>query len=222
VCALWRTLVPSAQSVYLTLTARLQSSKVSADGSSMLAHVTKVYRIAGGDGATATDPGQCGGDGNRLFLSMEAPLHDALIAASTNKGQPNGAKPDIEDVPIGAGSYWRDSHDLGGSHAPFDISDETENGAPRGQVQYFEDPASAAAKSPLNRTDLKTLVDVHDVWVVVLSGSSEDGHGAVHGEIRQLRSDVAAGGLRGEVARLQSAAIAARMSSGTRTLAIEV
>jgi hypothetical protein len=181
-----------------------------------------VYRIAGGDGATATDPGQCGGDGNRLFLSMDAHLHDALIAASTNKGQPNGAKPDIEDVPIGAGSYWRDSHDLGGSHAPFDISDETENGAPRGQVQYFEDPASAAAKSPLNRTDLKTLVDVHDVWVVVLSGSSEDGHGAVHGEIRQLRSDVAAGGLRGEVARLQSAAIAARMSSGTRTLAIEV
>ncbi|MDB4933736.1 MAG: Peptidyl-prolyl cis-trans isomerase [Labilithrix sp.] len=165
VCALWRTLVPSAQAVYLTLTARLQSSKISADGSSMLAHVTKLYRIAGGDGATAVDPGQCGGDGNRLFLSMDAHLHDALIAASTNKGQPTGGAPDIADVPIGAGSYWRDSHDLGGSHAPFDISDETENGAPRGQVQYFEDPASAAAKAPLDRTDLKTLVDPYTLEV---------------------------------------------------------
>jgi hypothetical protein len=166
VCDLWKTLVPSAQGVYLTLTARLQGSKVTKDGASMLSHALKLYRIAGGDGATATDPGMCGGDGNRVFLSMDPPLHDALIAASTNKGQPvTGGKSDIEDVQIGANSFWRDSHDLGGAHAPFDISDETDNGAPRGQVQYFKDVTSAAAKAALGRTDLMTLIDPYALEV---------------------------------------------------------
>jgi len=166
VCDLWRTLVPSAQGVYLTLSARLQGSKVSADGSSMLSHVVALHRIAGGDGATATDPGMCGGDGNRIFVSMDMALHEALNAANANKGQASaGGKPDIEDIQIGANSFWRDSHDLGGAHAPFDLSDETDNGAPRGQVQYFKDVASAAAKAPLGRTDLMTLVDPYALEV---------------------------------------------------------
>ena len=163
VCDLWRALVPAAQGVYLTLSARLQGSKLSTDGSSMLAHVTKVYRIAPGDGATAGSPGMCGGgEGNRMIVSMDMPLHEALLAASTNKGQPNaGGKADIADIQTNANSFWRDSHDLGGPHAPFDLSDETDNGAPRGQVQYFKDFASTAANAPLGRTDLTTLVDPH-------------------------------------------------------------
>lgn len=166
VCELWRALVPSAQGVYLTLTARLQGSKLSKDGASMLSHVVKLYRIAGGDGATASDPGMCGGDGNRVFVSMDMPLHDSLMAANTNKGAAAAAgKSDIEDVPIGANGFWRDSHDLGGAHAPFDISDETDNGAPRGQVQYFKDVTSAAAKAALGRTDLMTLIDPYALEV---------------------------------------------------------
>jgi hypothetical protein len=159
VCDLWRKLVPSAQGVYLTLTARLQRSKVSADSSSMLVHATKLYRIAGGDGATASDPGKCGGDGNRVFLSIDEPLHHSLLVANSTKGMVDGGVPELADVPIGAGSFWRDSHDLGGSHAPFDISDETENGGPRGQVQFFASTTSAIAMKPLARTDLMTLVD---------------------------------------------------------------
>lgn len=166
VCDLWRTLVPSAQGVYLTLSARLQGSKLSVDGASMLSHVVALHRIAGGDGATATAPGMCGGDGNRIFVSMDMALHGALIAANTDKGQANaGGKADIADIQIGANSFWRDSHDLGGAHAPFDISDETDNGAPRGQVQYFQDVTSAAAKAPLGRTDLMTLVDPYALEV---------------------------------------------------------
>ncbi len=161
VCDLWRALVPAAQGVYLTLTARLQGSHLSADGSSMLWRVVKVYRIAPGDGATATLPGMCGGgEGNRIIVSMDMPLHEALIAANTNKGQANaGGKSDIEDIKIGGNDFWRDSHDLGGPHGPFDLSDETDNGGPRGQVQYFKDVTSAAARAPLGRTDLMTLVD---------------------------------------------------------------
>jgi hypothetical protein len=157
-CELWRTLNPSAQSVYLTLTARLFGSKLGSDGSSMLSHATKVYRIAGGDGSTQTSLGKCGGDGNRVFLSVDAALHAALLAASTHKGKngTNGA-PDLKDVP--AGTFWRDSHDLGGAHEPFDISDETDTDAPRGQVQFFRDPASAVAKAALGRTDLLALID---------------------------------------------------------------
>lgn len=160
VCDLWKALVPDAQQVYLTLTGRMQGSKLSADGASMLFHVTKVYRIAPGDGATVSSPGMCGGDGNRMFVSMDKALHTSLLAANTNKGQPNaGGQPDIADIPTGANSFWRDSHDLGGAHAPFDISDETDNGGPRGQVQYFKDVTSAAATAPLGRTDVMTLVD---------------------------------------------------------------
>ena len=163
VCDLWRALVPAGQGVYLTLSARLQGSKLATDGSSMLSHVTKVYRIAPGDGATASMPGMCGGgEGNRMIASIDTALHESLVAANTNKGQANASgKVDLADIPTGASSFWRDSHDLGGPHAPFDLSDETDNGAPRGQVQYFKDFTSAAATAPLGRTDLMTLVDPH-------------------------------------------------------------
>jgi hypothetical protein len=70
----------------------------------------------------------------------------------------HGAQPyDLADV--NAGGYWRDSHDAGGPHAPFDLSDETNDGAPRGQTQYFTDPTSTLANTALGREDLLDLVD---------------------------------------------------------------
>ncbi len=155
----WTKLDPSSRAVFLTLTARMQGSLLGSDSSSMLSHVTRVYRIAGGQGATATNPGSCGGgEYNRMLMSMDATLQAAQLAANRHHGarQPNG-RYDISDVvPT---SYWRDSHDLGGPHSPFDLSDETNAGAPRGQTQYFSDPASTRASSPLGRQDLSTLVD---------------------------------------------------------------
>lgn len=158
VCELWQKLDPSSQATFLTLTARMQGSKLGTDGSSMLWHITRVYRIAGGEGATATDPGKCGGDGNRMIMSMDAQLHAAQLAAHDHEGalQGNG-KYDISDIP--SGGFWRDTHDLAGPHDPFDRSDETEDGAPRGQTQYFADPASSLANAPLGKVDVETLVD---------------------------------------------------------------
>ncbi|MBL0212723.1 MAG: hypothetical protein IPQ07_02450 [Myxococcales bacterium] len=156
VCGLWSKLVPSAQAVFLTLTARLEGSRLVRDDSTMLDHVTKLYWLTGGGGATMTDPGMCGGSGNRMILQVDATLHGDLHTVNSSQGGPAAART-IGDVITT--SFWRDSHDLGGAHAPFDESDETEAGAPRGQVQYFADPASAAATSALGRPDLMTLVD---------------------------------------------------------------
>lgn len=157
-CALWKALDPSSQETFLTLTARMQGSKL-ASGPSMLSQVTKLYRVVGGDGATASDPGSCGGgENNRMITSMTPALQAAQLAANKNGGAPQaGGKPDISDIP--STSSWRESQDLGGPHAPFDLSDETQSGAPRGQTQYFSDPKSAKASSPLGRKDLETLVD---------------------------------------------------------------
>ncbi len=159
----WQKLDPSSQGVFLTLTARMQGSILGKDGASMLSHVTKLYRCVGGQGATSSDPGSCGGgEYNRMIMSMDAELHDAQLAANQDKGalQPNNEY-DIGDVV--PSSFWRDSHDLGGPHAPFDISDETDTGAPRGQTQYFSDPKSTLANSPLGRQDLMTLVDPYAI-----------------------------------------------------------
>jgi hypothetical protein len=154
VCDLWSTLAPSPQQVFLTITHRLEGS-VLADGSHMLDHITKLYRAVGGESASATDPGSCGGgEYNRMIMQQDAQLHTVQLAANADQG----ASPfDIADIP--AGGFWRNSHDLGGPHAPFDLSDETNDGAPRGQTQYFSDVTSTIATSPLGRQDLETLVD---------------------------------------------------------------
>ena len=156
VCALWTGLQPSAQAVFLTLTARLEGSLLRTDDSPMLDHVTQLYWVTGGTGASTTDPGTCGGAGNRMIMQIDPALHAELHTAFTQHGGAATART-IPDVI--AASFWRDSHDLGGPHAPFDESDETESGAPRGQVQYFSDPGSVAATSALGRPDLMTLVD---------------------------------------------------------------
>ena len=156
-CELWTALDPSSQATFLTITARLEGSLLQVDQTTMLDHVTRLYRATGGEAATATDPGSCGGgEFNRLILSMDATLHTALATAITDKGMAAGVI-DLHDIP--AGGYWRDSHDAGGPHAPFDQSDECNDGAPRGQTQYFKDPTSAIANAALGRQDLATLVD---------------------------------------------------------------
>jgi hypothetical protein len=161
VCDVWAELDPSSRAVFLTLSARLQRSTLAVDGHSMLWHVTRLVRLVGGQGATATDPGSCGGgEQNRVILSMDDTLHASLVAASANQGAMVGGKYDIAEAPP-QGTFWRDSHDLGGTHAPFDLSDETDEGAPRGQVQYFADPSSALAHAPLGRLDLETWIDPH-------------------------------------------------------------
>jgi hypothetical protein len=158
VCELWTALAPSPQDVFRTITHRLYNS-VLADGTRSLDHITKLYRLAGGQDASSTATGSCGGgEYNRMIMSMDTALHDAQLAANTDKG----AQPyDIADAI--ANGYWRDSHDLGGTHAPFDTSDETNDGAPRGQTQYFKDPASTLANTALGRMDLTTLVDPHAI-----------------------------------------------------------
>ena len=154
ICQLWSKLAPSGQATFLTLAARLESG-ILGDGSTMLDHAVKLYKVEGGSGATSTNPGSCGGSGNRWYISMDAALHTALLEANAQKGGPSNARiiPDF-----GAG-FWRDSHDAAGPHDPFDRSDETEDDVPRGQVHYFADPASTVANAPLGRTNLESLVD---------------------------------------------------------------
>ena len=164
VCDILAKLDPSSVAVFNTLTTRLQGSKLR-DGSSMLWHITRIYRITGGQGATATDPGSCGGgEFNRMIMSMDPLLQQTLVEANADEGaQASDGTYDIADIYTGSDSYWRDSHDLGGPHAPFDLSDEADNGAPRGQVQYFTDPTSSLAHSPLGREDLTSLVDPYAI-----------------------------------------------------------
>jgi hypothetical protein len=152
VCDLWAGLDPSSQDVFRTITHRLWGATL-ADGSHALSHVTKLYRVIGGQGATATSVGSCGGgEYNRMIMQQDITLHAAQLAANTHQG----AQPyDLADIT----TYWRDSHDAGGPHGPFDLSDETNDGAPRGQTQYFKDPASQVANTALGRMDLTTLVD---------------------------------------------------------------
>lgn len=156
-CVLAKSFSPSAIAVFETLTARLQGSTLASDGRSMLSHITAIHRLAGGDGATATDHGSCGGDNaNRMIMTMDPALHAALVAANHDKNDSAG-KVVIKDIP--AGGYWRETHDFAGAHAPFDASDETNDGAPRGQVQFFADPTSAKAKAPLGRVGVEDVVD---------------------------------------------------------------
>jgi hypothetical protein len=157
VCQLWSALAPSGQAVFLTITARLESSIIETDSMPMLDHVTKLYRVVGGMGASASNAGSCGGgEYNRMIMSMDAVLHDQLGAAFDQSGGTAAQRIIVDAV---ATSFWRNSHDAAGPHTPFDRSCETEGGAPRGQVQYFHDPASAPAMGPLGRMDLATLVD---------------------------------------------------------------
>jgi hypothetical protein len=159
VCDLWTRLDPSSHEVFLTVTGRLWNSKLGVDDSAALSHVTKLYRLTGGQGGTPINVGSCGGaEFNRMIMAMDDTLHTALVDANRLAGNAaaNG-KFAISDS-IAAGK-WRNSRDAGGPHSPFTQSDETNDGAPRGQVHYFRDVTTAPATAPLSRMDLMTLVD---------------------------------------------------------------
>jgi hypothetical protein len=149
VCALWTALSPSAQQVFLTITHRLEGATLP-DGTNALDHLERLYRLDGGDGSTATDDGSCGGEGNRMFFTMDATLHDAFAGVHAGTVVLHDVAPHAD---------WRDSHDAAGPHTPFTESDETNDGAPRGQTQYFVDVSSTEATSPLGRRDVEDVVD---------------------------------------------------------------
>ena len=56
----------------------------------MLDQFTSLYRLVGGEDATATETGSCGGgEYNRMMMSMDEALHSSLINANTNRGAIN-------------------------------------------------------------------------------------------------------------------------------------
>ncbi len=84
----WQKLDPSSQTVFLTLSARMQGSILGKDATSMLSHILKIYRITGGQGATANDPGSCGGgEYNRMIMSMDVELHDVQAQDECRSGR---------------------------------------------------------------------------------------------------------------------------------------
>ncbi|MDB4953163.1 MAG: Peptidyl-prolyl cis-trans isomerase, partial [Myxococcales bacterium] len=91
VCDLWSKLDPSPRAVFLTITHRLEGSLLGSDHSAMLDHVTKLYRVVGGQGETATTAGSCGGaEYNRMIMSSDSALHDVQVAANTHQGAVQG------------------------------------------------------------------------------------------------------------------------------------
>lgn len=104
----------TAKGAFLTLTHRLQASYM-ADGKTPLDHVDGLYAIVGYDG-------QCHGDGNRLFLSMDDYLWYAMAYA--NMGY-------VTTLDQNGNNYWTQSNDLAGPHDPFDGSNMTSYGHPR-------------------------------------------------------------------------------------------
>jgi len=113
VCDLWRTLVPSAQSVYLTLTARLQGSKVAVDSSSMLS--TRRSSIAW-PGATAR-PAPIPASAAAMATASSCRSTSRFITRSSSRTPPrewSTAAPRPRRRPHRRGSFWRDSHDSPG------------------------------------------------------------------------------------------------------------
>lgn len=151
-CTAWRQrLDRSQQLVFLTITHRLTTSwlgpvpvspgtfyyplyeEYAPDGQTPLDHITAVYSIAGGHGPNpGAGTGSCGGgDNNRLFMSMDHQLWLAFGLANVTSGNPAP----LHD-PWG-NRAWQESSDIAGPHDPFDASDETSYGSPRGQVHYW-------------------------------------------------------------------------------------
>ncbi len=153
-CAAWNRLDLSQRMVFLTITHRLHTGRLGsfylsptavyyplyqeyvADGTQPLDHVTQIYSINGGNGPNpGSGTGDCGGtDNNRLFMQIDHDLWLAMGLAAATSGTVGSPGP-LQDQ---YGSrMWRESEDPGGPHAPFNISDETNYGSPRGQTQFW-------------------------------------------------------------------------------------
>lgn len=135
-CEVWRGFDRSRRAVFLTISHRLFVGRAP-DGSTMLSHVTRLYRVLGGGSSGTT----CGGsENNRVFMQIDDALWGWLGQAWS------GMRP----LTDGAGSGWVRSRDIAGPHSPFTASDETESGLrcvivfetgesrpPTGQVHFF-------------------------------------------------------------------------------------
>jgi hypothetical protein len=108
VCQAWENLNCTAKGAFLTLTHRLQASYMP-DDKTPLDHVDGLYAIVGYDG-------QCHGDGNRLFLSMDDYLWYAMAYANIGY---------VTTLDQNGNNYWTQSNDIAGPHDPFDGSNMT-------------------------------------------------------------------------------------------------
>jgi hypothetical protein len=157
-CQAWAAQSCSAKGSFLTLTHRLQVSLLP-DNTTPLDHMNSCYAILG-DGL---DGNHCGGDDNRLFLSMDAYLKNAMNIAYNNPSS-------FVTRDQNNNNYWKKSADGFGPHAPFDASDETSYGHPRGQVHFWKN--GSGNSTPVNNIGVYNVVDPnileidqdYDVW----------------------------------------------------------
>jgi hypothetical protein len=120
VCQAWENLSCSAKGAFLTLTHRLQVSLLP-DGKTPMDHVDGLYAVLGYDG-------QCGGSGNRIFVSMDDYLWYAMAYANVGY---------VTTIDQNNNNYWTISNDIAGPHDPFDASNMTSYGHPRGQMHFW-------------------------------------------------------------------------------------
>ena len=144
VCQAWNSLSHPAKGAFLTLTHRLQISYLP-DYSVPLDHATKLYSILG-------DPdNDChGGDDNRIFVSMDDYLWEAMAYA--NLGY-------VTTIDANGNPDWKWSSDAAGPHAPFDASNETSYGHPRGQTHFWI--SDYGFYYGVCRADLNCIVDAN-------------------------------------------------------------
>ncbi|TMQ11247.1 MAG: hypothetical protein E6J91_23635 [Deltaproteobacteria bacterium] len=200
-CAAWAGLSWSEKQVFLTITHRLSRYILArptlcvagicsnsynpqyAAGATMLSHLRQLYAIRGfysGTESCGVFP-FCGGDHgdeSRLFFSMDHDVYGAMALAHVwaidDAGYQGWSRaPLITDVQGGVPyyDYFRNSHDAGGPHAPFDWSDESKGGrtdspgSPTAQTQFWSADSSwlpsggGAASSPVYRTGVWGVVD---------------------------------------------------------------
>jgi hypothetical protein len=144
-CQAWAAMSCTTKGSFLTLTHRLQVSLMS-DYTTPLDHVNSCYAILGDE----LDSNHCGGDDNRLFLSMDNTLHNVMLIAHGNSNS-------FVTFDQNGNNYWKPSADLGGPHAPFDMSDETSYGHPRGQNQFWG--SGSGYSTPVYSTGVNGIVD---------------------------------------------------------------
>jgi hypothetical protein len=147
VCQAWAAQSCSAKGSFLTLTHRLQVSFMW-DLTTPLDHVNGCYAILG-DGL---DGNHCGGDDNRIFVSMDDTLHNAMGTAYYNSNS-------FVTFDQNGNNYWKTSSDILGPHSPFNASDETSYGHPRGQMHFWQ-PGSGFG-TPVFSTGVNGVVDAN-------------------------------------------------------------
>jgi hypothetical protein len=144
-CQAWQNLSCSTKGSFLTLTHRLQVS-ILPDYNTPLDHVDDMYAILGDE----EDSNHCGGDGNRIFVSMDDYLWYSMAYA--NFGY-------FMSMDQNGNNYWTQSNDLAGPHDPFDASNMTSYGHPRGQMHFWI--SDDGFWTPVYSTGVNGIVDAN-------------------------------------------------------------